>query len=122
MNTRMLFTALKAPGLFLPYSGWRRFMLTGLLMSGTAIPVLAVETASPATATQADCQQAAMAINQGMKSHMPANPEVAQTILNLKHQGDTLCQQESYKDGLGKLHEASAILDAPALPVTPLPQ
>ena len=81
------------------YCGVGRLMLAGLLVAGLVHPALAVESATPVTATETNCQQAAMDVNQGIKSRMPADPEVAQVILNLKHQGDELCHNGSSESG-----------------------
>ncbi|MEQ1557530.1 MAG: hypothetical protein ABL933_01150 [Methyloglobulus sp.] len=91
-------------------------------MAGSVNTALAVESGTPVTATEADCQQATLVVNQGIKSRLPADPELAQAILNLKHQGDELCHNGSNKSGLAKLQQAAALLESGTLPATPSQQ
>lgn len=116
MNIQMKLITLLALRFARAFCGCTRFILAGLLIAGTTTPALAVDLASPATATQADCQQAQMTVNEGIKSRLPANPEVAQTILNFKHQGDELCRNDAYQLGLAKLQQATALLESAMLP------
>jgi hypothetical protein len=114
--------ALTAAQLEYAHCGFNRLVLAGFVIAGLAQPALALETGSPDKTTQADCQQAAMAVNQGIKSRLPANPEVVQAILNLKHQADKLCHNGSSQSGLAKLQQAAVLLESGTLPAKPLQQ
>lgn len=116
MNTQTKIIALNATRFgYAPY-GFSRLMLIGLLLTGLMHPALAVETATPNMASDRNCQQGSMDVQQGIKSRLPADPKKAQAILNLKHQGDELCHNGSNRSGLAKLQQAASLLGSVALP------
>ncbi len=116
MNIQTKLTSLPVTRFAYPYCGVGCLMLSGLLMAGFVHPAMAVESTSPATGTQADCQQTLMAVDEGMRSRMPADPEVAQAVLNLRREGSELCHQGSKQSGQSKLQQAATLLELGALP------
>jgi hypothetical protein len=116
MNIQTKSTALLATRFTHPYCGMGCLLLSGLLIAGFVHPAMAVESATPVTTTEADCRQTLMAVDEGMKSRMPADPEVAQAVLNLRREGNELCHQGSKQSGQSKLQQAAALLESGALP------
>lgn len=86
-----------------------------IVAGGLVQPALAVEVTHP---TAANCQQTMSAIEQGIRSRMPADPVVAQVILNRWQEGRKLCGQGSNPLGLSKLQQAATILESGVLPTS----
>lgn len=121
MNIQTKLFALTATQLEYANCGFNRLILAGLFIAGVAQPTLATEAASPG-ASDRSCQQAIMDVHHGIRSRLPADPKLAQAILNLTHQGDELCLNGSSQFGLAKLQQAAELLESGTLLATPSQQ